>query len=101
MEYPCDDTSTKEPAVLTAVPECANGPRRNCFLVTGGTGSSNPSPSSGQSVSLPLRFRRPRTWAFRAAVGGRLDAWVGRDAQGVSRSRQPAAISLSGHIPVP
>jgi hypothetical protein len=34
---------------LTAVPECANGPRRNCFLVTGGTEGSNPSPSSGKS----------------------------------------------------
>ena len=34
---------------MTAVPECANGPRRNCFLVTGGTEGSNPSPSSGKS----------------------------------------------------
>jgi hypothetical protein len=36
---------------LTAVPECANGPRRNCFLVTGGTEGSNPSPSSGESAN--------------------------------------------------
>jgi tetratricopeptide (TPR) repeat protein len=43
----------REPAVLTAVPECANGPRRNCFPVTGGTEGSNPSPSSGESVSRP------------------------------------------------
>jgi hypothetical protein len=36
---------------LTAVPECANGPRRNCFPVTGGTEGSNPSPSSGESIA--------------------------------------------------
>ena len=81
--------------------EAAANPWLGAIARCSRTGSSNPSPSSGQSVSLPLRFRRPRTWAFRAAVGGRLGAWVGRDAQGVSRSRQPAAISLSRHIPVP
>src|ERR1700720_2509927 len=39
----------REPAVLTAVPDCTNGPRRNCFPVTGGTEGSNPSPSSAES----------------------------------------------------
>ena len=65
------------------------GSENGCFVC--GTDGSNPSPSSGQSVSLPLRFRRPRTWAFRAAVGGWVGAWVARDAQGASRSHQPAA----------
>ena len=65
------------------------GSEKGCFVC--GTDGSNPSPSSGQSVSLPLRFRRPRTWAFRAAVGGWVGAWVARDAQGASRSHQPAA----------
>ena len=48
-----------------------------------------------------IRVRRSRTPAFRAGVRGWLGDRVGRDAQGVSISRQPAAISLSGHIPVP
>ena len=48
-----------------------------------------------------IRFRASRTPAFRAGVRGWLGDRVGRDAQGVSISRQPAAISLSGHIPVP
>ena len=46
-----------------------------------------------------IRFRRSRTPAFRASVRGWLGDWVGRDAQGVSISRQPAAISLSGLRP--
>ena len=67
-----------------------------------GTGSSNPSPSSRESVSLfRIHLRRSTTPAFRAGVRGWLGDRVGRDAQGVSISRQPAAISLPGHIPVP
>jgi hypothetical protein len=55
-----------------------------------------------ESLSLSrIRFRRSRTPAFRAGVRGWLSERVGRDAQGVSMPRQPAAISLSGHIPVP
>jgi hypothetical protein len=48
-----------------------------------------------------IRYQASRTPAFRAGVRGWLGDRVGRDAQGVSISRQPAAISLSGHIPVP
>ena len=58
-------------------------------------------PSSRESVSLPLLCWGSTTPAFRAAVRGRFGDRVGRDAQGVSRSRLPAAISLSRHIPVP
>ena len=43
-------------------------------------------------------FRGSRTSAFRAAVRLWLGNSVGRDAQGVTRSRQSAAISLSRHI---
>jgi hypothetical protein len=50
-----------------------------------------------ESLSLSrIRFRRSRTPAFRAGVRGWLSERVGRDAQGVSMPRQPAAISLSG-----
>jgi hypothetical protein len=55
-----------------------------------------------ESLSLSRScFQGSRTPAFRAAVRGWVGDRVGRDAQGVSRSRQPAAISLSRHIPVP
>jgi hypothetical protein len=57
-------------------------------------------PAESPSLSR-IHFRRPRTPAFRPGVRGWLGERVGRDAQGVSISRQPAAISLSGHIPVP
>src|SRR5580704_3337399 len=48
-----------------------------------------------------IRYQAWRTPAFRAGVRGWLGDRVGRDAQGVSISRQPAAISLPDHIPVP
>jgi len=52
-----------------------------------------------ESLSLaPSRSRTWRTPAFRAGVRGWLGDRVGRDAQGVSIARQPAAISLSRHI---
>src|SRR6266851_10347936 len=55
-----------------------------------------------ESLSLGrIHFRRSRTPAFRAGVRGWLGDRVGRDAPRVSIARQPAAISLSGHIPVP
>jgi hypothetical protein len=57
-------------------------------------------PAESPSLSR-IRFRRSRTPAFRAGVRGWLGDWVGRDAQVVSIPQQPAAISLSGHIPVP
>jgi hypothetical protein len=57
-------------------------------------------PAESPSLSRSC-FRRSRTPAFRAAVRGWLGDRVGRDTQGVTRSRQPAAISLSRHIPVP
>src|SRR5580693_3400407 len=66
-----------------------------------GTGSSKPSPSSRQSVSLPPPLLKVENPAFRAGLGSWLGDRVSRDSQGVSISRQPAAISLSGDIPVP
>src|ERR1700738_2730473 len=66
-----------------------------------GTGSSNPSPSSRQSVSLPPPLLKVENPAFRAGLGSWLADRVSRDSLGVSISRQPAAISLSGDIPVP
>jgi hypothetical protein len=56
---------------LAAVPECANGPRRNCFSVSGGTEGSNPSPSSGEShanlkVDIDISaFRHSIAWGQR------------------------------------
>ena len=63
-----------------------------------GTDGSNPSPSSGESVSLPHPVSKVENPAFGAGVCGWLGDRVGRDAQGVSIARQPAAISLSRHI---
>ncbi len=57
------------------------------------TEGSNPAPSSRESVSLRNHFQRSKTPSFRTAVRGWLGDRVGRDAQGVSISRQPAAIS--------
>jgi hypothetical protein len=54
-------------------------------------------PAESQSLARN-RLRRSRTPAFRAGVRGGVGDRVGRDAHGVSISRQPAAISLSGHI---
>jgi hypothetical protein len=48
-------------------------------------------PAESQSLSR-IRYRRSRTPAFRAGVRGWLGDPVGRDAQGVSISRQPGAI---------
>src|SRR5882672_9974542 len=73
--------------------------------------ASGPSPAEpmvrilfppAESLSLaPSRSRAWRTPAFREGVRGWLGDWVGRDAQVVSIPQQPAAISLSRHIPVP
>src|SRR5260370_6153603 len=73
---------------------------KNAYPLTG-TDGSNPLPSRGESVSLPHLLSKVENPAFRAGVRGWLGDRVGRDAQGVSISRQPATISLSGHIPVP
>src|ERR1700720_4495649 len=69
--------------------------------ISRGTEGSNPSPSSRQSVSLPQPLLKVENPAFRAGLGSWLADRVSRDSLGVSISRQPAAISLSGHIPVP
>src|ERR1700724_3816848 len=50
--------------------------------ITRGTDSSNPSPSSGESVSLPHPLSKVENPAFRAGVRGWLGDRVGRDAQG-------------------
>ena len=66
-----------------------------------GTGSSNPSPSSRQSVSLrisPWFLEKP---GFSASVGRMLDGAVGRDAQVQQHRAEGAIVSLSGDIPVP
>src|ERR1700736_3300544 len=46
-----------------------------------GTGSSNPVPSSRQSVSLPQSFSKVENPAFRAGLGCWLGDRVGRDAR--------------------
>ena len=53
------------------------------------------------SLSPAAAFGGSRNPLFRAVWGSWLADRVSRDSQGVSISRQPAAISLSGHIPVP
>ena len=52
-------------------------------------------------LSLPELLSRVENPGFPRGSARWLGDRVGRDAQGVSRSRQPAAISLSRHIPVP
>src|SRR3984893_17975113 len=66
-----------------------------------GTDGSNPPPPRGRSVSLPELLSRVENPALCAAARRWLGDRVGRDTQDVTRSRQPAAISLSHHIPVP
>jgi hypothetical protein len=61
-----------------------------------GTEGSNPSPSSRQSVSLPQPLSKVENPAFRAGLSSWLGDRVSRDSVGVSISRQPGAISLSG-----
>jgi hypothetical protein len=65
------------------------------------TGSSNPSPSSGQSVSLPQPLSSVENPGFPRGCA-RLAWGLGSQRRaGLSIARQPAGISLSGHIPVP
>ena len=72
------------------------------FLKSGDKQWEETRPVTPGSPSLsPSCCRGSRTPAFRAALRGWLGDRVGRDMQGVTRSRQPAAISLSRHIPVP
>src|SRR5499427_7383523 len=65
------------------------------------TGSSNPSPSSRQSVSLRVSPRFPAKRGFSAGLQAAWGGAVGRDAQSPATSRQGAAGSLPGYIPVP
>jgi hypothetical protein len=89
--------SFKSPPIPPQCPECCGNPRLLCR----GTRSSNPSPSSRQSVSLqisPSFLERP---GFCASVERRPGGMVGRDAQGPATSRRAAVVSLSGDISVP
>src|SRR5580704_19589175 len=54
---------------------------RNLERICWGTGSSNPYPSSRQSVSLPQSFSKVENPAFRAGLGWWLGDRVGRDAR--------------------
>jgi hypothetical protein len=66
-----------------------------------GTEGSNPSPSSGQSVSLPQPLSSVENPGFPRGCA-RLAWGLGSQRRaGLSIARQPAGISLSGHIPVP
>ena len=56
---------------------------------------------SKESVSLPHPLSKVEKSGSPRGCARLLGDRVGRDAQGVSISRQPVAISLSGHIPVP
>src|SRR5215472_10308363 len=87
----------RSPADPPQCPECCANPRLLCR----GTNGSNPSPSSGQSVSLriwPLSQERRGFSAILAAVRGDN---VGRDAQSPATSRRGGVVSLSDDIPVP
>jgi hypothetical protein len=57
-------------------------------------------PAESQSLA-GVYLRGSRTPAFRAGVPGCVPGAVDREPQGPPTSHQPAAISLSGHIPVP
>src|SRR5262249_24464862 len=80
------------------------GPKRN--LGTEALSRAQPEvrihlpPAESQSLAR-THFRKSTSPAFRAGVCGWVGDRVGRDVQGVSISRQPAEISLSGQIPVP
>jgi hypothetical protein len=89
---------------LPSVDISEGGPKRN--LGTEALSRAEPEvrihlPPADSPSRARIRYQESRTPAFRAGVRGWLGDRVGRDAQGVSISRQPAAISLSGHIPVP
>jgi len=79
---------------------------RDCCLENGSGSVGEPKvrihlpPAESPSLARTF-FRRSKTTAFRAGVRGRLGERVGRDAPGVRILYQPAAISLSSHIPVP
>src|ERR1700686_1932763 len=73
---------------------------KNAVLL-GGTEGSNPSPSSGESVSRGTLSSGVKNPGFPRGFRGCVLGAVGRELQGPPTSRRPAAISLSGHIPVP
>ena len=78
-----------------------SGSRTGFISFARGTDSSNPFPSSGESVSLqilPSFLEKP---GFCAGMATRPGSTVGRDAQGSSTSRQLPVMSLSGAILVP
>jgi hypothetical protein len=87
----------RAPPIPTQCPECGGNPRLLCR----GTGSSNPSPSSRQSVSLRISPRLPEKPGFSASLGTMLGGNVGRDAQGAATSSRGVVVSLSSYIPVP
>src|SRR5215471_1428536 len=66
-----------------------------------GTGSSNPSPSSRQSVSLRISPRSQKRRGYSAILAAVRGGSVGRDAQSPATSRRGGVVSLSGDIPVP
>src|SRR5215469_7185433 len=66
-----------------------------------GIGSSNPPPSSRQSVSLRISPPSQERRGFSAILAAVRGGSVGRDAQRPAISRQGGVVSLPGHIPVP
>src|SRR5258708_15079507 len=77
-------------------PEGSSPPRKSSDILARGTEGSNRSSSSGESGANLIFGGESHRWPP-GICGGE----VGRDAQGISISRQPTAISLSGPIPVP
>jgi hypothetical protein len=67
-----------QPGFVIIMP--SNRPRLETLSSLSGTGSSNPSPSSRQSVSLPQPLSKVENPAFRAGLRGSLGDRVGRDA---------------------
>jgi hypothetical protein len=83
-------------------PETAFAPMRGSNnSLTRGTEGSNLLSSSGQSVSLPQPLSSVENPGFPGGCA-RLTWGLGRQRRaGLSIARQPARLSLSGHIPVP
>src|ERR1700747_732512 len=87
-----ESISLQERVCQPSVPEPAIGP---------GTGSSNPVPSSRESVSLrisPAFLTKP---TFSASLGTMPGGTVGRDAQSRAISSRGVVVSLSSYFPAP
>src|ERR1700730_15736840 len=81
--------------------ERSNGTVPKNVALYGGPRVRIPVPPAESPSLAGAYLRGSRTPAFRAGVPGCVPGAVGREPHGPPTSHQPAAISLSGHIPVP